>query len=180
MVFLLNFTVPFGISLGCTWLMSSMTPFLPSLCRLHFEELSCPLFIRRVIGSNAMLFIRRVISLNVCPISLLNVINPDKTKRVPGHFIGENVAFLRDLVYYTYESGTPAAIPSLDQASARGDRPFLFRTLSCLRCGQSFVSWVQLLYTDICSAILVTGYTTDFFWPSCGVRQGCPSLLCYT
>lgn len=113
--------------------------------------------------------------MNVCPISLLNVISPDQTRGVPGYFIGENVAFLRDLVYYTFESGTPAAILSLDQVKAfdRVDWPFLFRTLSCLQSGQSFISRVQLLYTDICRAILVTGYTTDFFWPSCGVRQGC-------
>lgn len=112
-----------------------------------------------MIGSNARLVIRRVISSNVCPTSLLNVISPDETRGVPGHFSGEKVAFLRDLVYYTFESGTPAAILSLDQVKAfdRVDWPFLFRTVSCLCFGQSFISRVLLLYTDICSAILVTG-----------------------
>ena len=40
--------------------------------------------------------------------------------------------------------------------------------------GPSFVNWVKLLYTDIRSAILVNGYTSDCFFPSRGVRQGCP------
>ena len=104
------------------------------------------------------------------------VINPDQTCGVPGRFIGENVAFLRDLVDYTSESGTPAAILSLDQEKAfdRVDWPFLFQTLSWLGFGRSFISWVRLLYTGIRSAILVNGYTSDSFWPSRGVRQGCP------
>lgn len=104
------------------------------------------------------------------------VINPNQTCGVPGRFIGENVALLRDLVDYTSESGTPAAILSLDQEKAfhRVDWPFLFQTLSCLGFGQSSISWVRLLYTGIRTAILVNGYTSDFFWPSRGVRQGCP------
>ena len=87
-----------------------------------------------------------------------------------------NVAFLQDLVDYTSESVTPAAILSLDQEKAfdRVDWPFLSRTLSCLGFGQSFISWDRLLYTGIHSAILVNGYTSDFFWPSRRVRQGCP------
>ena len=49
---------------------------------------------------------------------LHHVIAPDQTCRVPGRFIGENVAFLRDLVDFTSESGVSAAILSLDQEKA--------------------------------------------------------------
>ena len=107
---------------------------------------------------------------------LHHIISPDQTCGVPGRFIGENVAFLRDLVDFTSETGTPAAILSLDQEKAfdRVDWPFLFRTLSCLGFGQPFISWVRLLYSGVRSAILVNGYTSNSFWPSRGVRQGCP------
>jgi len=40
--------------------------------------------------------------------------------------------------------------------------------------GPYFIKWVKLLYTDIRSAVLVNGYTSDWFSPSRGVRQGCP------
>ena len=107
---------------------------------------------------------------------LHHIISPDQTCGVPGRFIGENVAFLRDLVAFTSESGTPAAILSLDQEKAfeRVDWPFLFRTLSRLGFGQPFISWVKLLYSGVRSAILVNGHTSNSFRPSRGVRQGCP------
>lgn len=40
--------------------------------------------------------------------------------------------------------------------------------------GPSFVSWVRLLYTNVRNAVLINGYTSSPFWPSRGVRQGCP------
>ena len=40
--------------------------------------------------------------------------------------------------------------------------------------GPSFISWARLLYSDIRSAILINGFTSDYFKPSRGVHQGCP------
>ena len=93
-----------------------------------------------------------------------------------GRFIGDSVVFLRDLVDFTSETNTPAAILSLDQEKAfdRVDWAFLFRILGKFGFGASFISWVKLLYTNIRSAVLVNGYRSDYFWPSRGVRQGCP------
>ena len=105
---------------------------------------------------------------NWCPITLLNVdykiasrviagrlskvihlvVNSDQTCGVPGRFIGENVAFLRDVVHYASSSGVPIAILSLDQekASDRVDWGFLRSTLSAMGFGPSFISWVDLFY----------------------------------
>ena len=93
-----------------------------------------------------------------------------------GRFIGDSVVFLRDLVDFTSETNTPAAILSLDQEKAfdRLDWAFLFRILSEFGFGVSFISWVKLLYTNIRSAVLVNGYRSDYFWRSRGLRQGCP------
>jgi len=78
-------------------------------------------------------------------------------------------------VDFTSETKTPAAILSLDQEKAfdRVDWAFLFRILANFGLGASFISWVTLLYTNIRSAVLVNGYSSDYFWPSRGVRQGC-------
>ena len=46
------------------------------------------------------------------------VVNKDQTCRVPGQFIGENVALLRDVVYYSTSFDVPVAILSLDQEKA--------------------------------------------------------------
>ena len=62
---------------------------------------------------------------------LHHVIASDQTCSVRGRFIGENVTLRRDVIHYTSESGTPAAILSLDQEKAFGrvDWPFLFWVL---------------------------------------------------
>ena len=113
---------------------------------------------------------------------LQHVIHPDQTCGVRGRYIGENVALLRDVVHYINENNLPAAVLALDQEKAfdRVDWDFLLVTLDHMGFGPSFVSWVKLLYSDIRSAVLINGYTSNPFWPSRGVRQGCPlsPLLC--
>ena len=90
--------------------------------------------------------------------------------------IGENVALLRDVTIAAKELNLPVAILSLDQEKVfdRVDWGFLLTTLHHMGFGQSFIKWVNLLYTDVRSAVLINGYTPDWFRPTRGVRQGCP------
>ena len=83
---------------------------------------------------------------------------------------------MRDVVHYVNEGNLPAAILALDQEKAfdRVDWDFLLSTLDHMAFGPSFISWVNLLYTNIRGAVLVNGYTSNPFWPCQGVRQGCP------
>ena len=95
---------------------------------------------------------------------------------MPGRFIGENVAYLRDVVDYTTKFNVPAAILSLDQEKAfdRVDWDFMLATLGKMGFGPSFVNWVSLPYTNVQSTVKVNGYLSPFFFLSRGVRQGCP------
>lgn len=104
------------------------------------------------------------------------VVNKDQTCGVPGRYIGENVAFLRDIVDYATKFNVPVAILSLDQEKAfdRVDWGFMFATLKKMGFGPSFINWVNLLYTNVQSAVKVNGYLSSFFSLSRGVRQGCP------
>ena len=107
---------------------------------------------------------------------------PDQTCGVPGCYIGENVAFLRDVLELANEYNLPVALLSADQEKAfdRVDWPFLFATPAKMGFGESFIRWVRRLYTDVLSSVLVNGYTSRPFKPPRGVRQGCPlSLLLY-
>ena len=113
---------------------------------------------------------------------LHHVILPNQTCGVRGRFIDENVTLLRNVVDFASETGRPVAILSLDQEKAfdRVDWGFLFKTLTHMGFGPSFIKWVQLFYNKIRSAVLVDGYKSRFFFPSRGVQQGCPlSLLLY-
>ena len=107
---------------------------------------------------------------------IASVVAPDQTCGVPGRYIGENVAFLCDVVELANEYNLPVALLSLDQEKAfdRVDWPFLFATLAKMGFGDNFIRWVRLLYTDVRSSVLVNGYISRPFKPSRGVRQGCP------
>ena len=100
----------------------------------------------------------------------------DQTCGVPGRFIGENVALLRDVVSFASSSGAPVAILSLDQEKAfdRVDWGFMRSTLVAMGFGPSFVAWVDLFYHRVQSSVNVNGYISGFFDLSRGVRQGCP------
>ena len=113
---------------------------------------------------------------------IATVVAPDQTCGVPGCYIGENVAFIRDVLELANEYNLPVALLSLDQEKAfdRVDWPFLFATPAKIGFGESFIRWVRRLCTDVRSSVLVNGHTSRPFTPSRGVRQGCPlSLLLY-
>ena len=66
------------------------------------------------------------------------VVAKDNTCGVPGRFIGENVALLRDVADYASSSGTSVAILSLDQEKAF-DRVDWSFTLCAMCFGPSFI-----------------------------------------
>ena len=104
------------------------------------------------------------------------VVAEDQTCGVPGRYIGENVALLRDVVSYANMFDSPVAILSLDQEKAfdRVDWSFMYATLRRMGFGTSFLQWVNLFYTGVQSSVNVNGYLSPFFSLSRGVRQGCP------
>ena len=125
------------------------------------------------------------------PIALLNVagrllkvvhsvVNKDQTCGVPGRFIGENVALLRDVVDFASSSNVPVAIISLDQEKAfdRVDWRFMRATLSKMGFGSSFIRWVDLFYTGVQSAVIVNGYLLGLFLFLVGFVKVVLYLLC--
>ena len=103
------------------------------------------------------------------------VVNCDQSCGVPGRFIGDTVALIHDVVNYATSANVPVAI-SLDQEKAfdRVDWGFLRSILVHMGFGPSFVSWVDLFYSGVQSAVKVNGYLTHFSKLCRGVRQGCP------
>ena len=68
---------------------------------------------------------------------IATVVAPGQTRGVLGRYIGENVAFLRDVVELANEYKLPVALLSLDQEKAFDlvDWPFLFATLAKMGFG---------------------------------------------
>ena len=104
------------------------------------------------------------------------IVHPDQSAGVPGRFIGENVAYVRDAIQYASTQDLPLAILTLDQEKAfdRVEWEFLFCILERMGFGPSFCKWVQTLYTGVQSSVIVNGFLSKFFNLHRGVRQGCP------
>ncbi len=83
---------------------------------------------------------------------------------------------MRDLLHLTEINGLDVGLLSLDQEKAfdRVDNKYIFNTLSAFGFGEQFISWIQILYTDVCSMLKINGTLTRTFTVCRGVRrQGC-------
>ena len=107
----------------------------------------------------------------------------DQTCGVPGRSIFSNLNLVRDLIEYCNSKNLPLAIISLDQEKAfdRVNWNFLDRVLQRMNFGPEFRQWIRVIYTNISSACLHSGFVTSFFEISRGAHQGDPlSFLLYT
>ena len=103
------------------------------------------------------------------------IVHPDQTCSIPGRSILDNVHLIRNLIEYTDDKNSGAAIISLDQSKAfdRVSHDYLFKVLHTFGFGEQFISLVKLLYTDIFSKVLANGYISEQFPVERSVRQGC-------
>ena len=91
------------------------------------------------------------------------VVAEDQTCGVPGRFIGHSVSLLREVAHFASTSGSSVAILSLDQGKAFDRVDWSLRsTLVCMGFGISFISWVDLFYAGVQSAVKVNGFVTPF------------------
>jgi len=107
---------------------------------------------------------------------LPNLIHPDQTGFVKGRYIGENIRLISDVLNFTKEQKIPGILVALDFRKAFDslEWPFIMRILDAFNFGSSIKRWISTFYTNVESAVLNNGYTTNWFEPSKGVRQGCP------
>ena len=101
---------------------------------------------------------------------------------VPGRDIIDNIMSVRDVIDLVTLNNKEGFLIKLDQEKAfdRVSHSFMFKVLNKLNFGNTFISWIKILYNDIKSTVKINGHLTHFF-PICrGVRQGCPiSMLLY-
>ena len=107
---------------------------------------------------------------------LPNAIHPDQTGFVKGRYIGENIRLISDVLELTQEQKIPGILVALDFRKAFDslEWPFIMRILDAFNFGSSIKRWISTFYTNVESAVLNNGFTTNWFKPSKGVRQGCP------
>ena len=107
---------------------------------------------------------------------LPDIINNDQTGFLKGRSIGENVRLLNSVISYAEQQNIPGMLLFIDFEKAFDtlEWKFLEKTLRFYNFGDSLITWIKLLYTDISSSIQNDGWSSEFFQLNRGVRQGCP------
>ena len=104
------------------------------------------------------------------------LIHSDQTGFVKGRYIRENIRLINDIMETTKSQNLPGMLTSLDFRKAFDslEWPFIAKTLDYFYFGSDIKRWVSTFYTNIESTVVNNGYTTNWFKPSKGIRQGCP------
>ena len=107
---------------------------------------------------------------------LPKLIHPDQTGFIKGRYIGENIRLISDILDLTNKQQIPGILVALDFRKAFDslEWPFIMATLNSFNFGSGIKQWISIFYTNVESAVINNGYSTNWFQPSKGVRQGCP------
>ena len=112
---------------------------------------------------------------------LPEIIHPSQTA-VYGRKIDQTIHMIRDLIDLANKEDIPAAFLFLDQEKAfdRVDHGFLYKTMKAFGIGDTFIHWIERIYTNARTVININGFLTKPIALKRGVRQGCPlSALLY-
>ena len=107
---------------------------------------------------------------------LPSIIHPDQTGFMKGRYIGQNIRLINDIIKQTELQKIPGILLFLDFQKAFDtlEWSFIQYTLNLFNFGNSIKKWISTFYTNSESSVLNTGFCTNSFKSSRGVRQGCP------
>jgi hypothetical protein len=106
---------------------------------------------------------------------LSSIIHTDQTSSIKGRSITDNLHLLRNIFDYVSQNNIPCAWINLDflKAFDRCSHHYLFEVISKFGFNDSFKKWVQILYNNVSSSVIVNNHISVPFPYSRGVRQGC-------
>lgn len=109
--------------------------------------------------------------------ALPEIINMEQVYNVPGRKVHNNISLAKDLVYQANQLNKEFAIVSIDQAKAfdKLNHTYIFETLKAFGFGDSFISYIKMIYNDIETLINFNGNLASPFTCGRGIRQGDPA-----
>ena len=107
---------------------------------------------------------------------LSKLISSDQTGFISGRYIGKNTRLIYDIMNYTDEFNIPGLLLIIDFEKAFDtiSWEFIKKTLHFFNFGDSIKRWISVFYNDIWSAVVQSGFLSDFFQIQRGCRQGDP------
>lgn len=116
----------------------------------------------------------KAMSIRLQPV-LSEILHSDQTGFLNKRYIGENLRTIQDVIDYTNATATPALLLALDFRKAFDSVrwEFLFRACQEFGFGVNFLNGVKTIFKNIESCTTNSGFTSKYFRPGRGVRQGC-------
>lgn len=113
------------------------------------------------------------------------IISPDQTGFIRGRYIGSNLLNIRSLIDHVDATDDKGLLLAIDYRKAFDTIRWklIFKALDLFGFGDHFIAAVKTMFQGIKTAICNAGYSSSFFFPSRGIRQGCcasPSLFIIT
>lgn len=104
------------------------------------------------------------------------LIHFDQTGFIKNRHSSDNLRKLFNLINIAQQDKAKSIILSLDAEKAfdKVNWQFLFHTLRKFGFGESFIHWIQTLYTSPRATVTTNGITSASFTLHQGARQGCP------
>ena len=108
--------------------------------------------------------------------TLYKLISEDQTGFISGHYIGENTRLIYDIMHFTEEENIPGLLLIIDFEKAFDSISwnFIQKVLKHFNFGESIMHWISVFYKSITSAVIQSGFLSDFFPIQRGCRQGDP------
>ena len=113
---------------------------------------------------------------------LYKIINCSQTGFLKGRYIGENIRLLFEIIEHAEEQEIPGVIffSDFEKAFDSIDHEFLLKCLKHFNFGDSFINWINLIYSNAKSCVTNNGFHSDFFPIQRGVRQAAPCPHIYS
>ncbi len=104
------------------------------------------------------------------------IISTDQSGYIKGRYIGHSIRLIKDIMDYAKDEDLGGAVLFLDfrKAFDMVEWPFMIAALRHFGFGETFVKWVQTLYSRTTSCVNNNGWLSDNFEIHRGIRQGCP------
>ena len=106
-----------------------------------------------------------------------NIVKNDQTGYIKGRFVGQNIRLIQDIIELAIDADfLEQCIIFIDfhQAFDTLEFNFIHNCLKEFGFGETFINWIKIIYTNVCSSVLVNGWVSEEFKISRCIRQGCP------
>lgn len=104
-------------------------------------------------------------------IALPEIIHTDQKGCLKGRYIGQGIRLMEDIIEKCEED---EVILLIDQEKAfdRVEWEWLNNVMNKFNCGERFITWINILYKHMKSAIVTNGHVSRYFPITRGIRQG--------